>query len=207
MFLDGRQRFANPRSEFRGELAEDVQHVFLPRRRELLLVEEISGSAVFGAETEHVLRAEARNRSRDDRRAAGTDAEVARDIAGQSRAGGLPHQLERLADAFRRHDAQKRRLLELHGEPLAQRLVEHRVAGRVREIGEDDGVLVGQLRRAMQVHVAADNRLRRGPRLPLPATEPAASSEPLTAASPAAIGIDSVSRFARRRSARISDAC
>ena len=125
---------------------------------ELLLVEEISGSAVLGAETEHVLAAEARNRSRDDRGASSPDAEVARNIVGQSRAGGLPHQLERLADAFLRHDAQKRRLLELHREPLAQRFVEHRVAGRVREIGEDDGVLVGQLRRTMQVHVAADNR-------------------------------------------------
>ena len=128
-------------------------------------------------------------------------------IVGQSRAGGLPHQLERLADAFLRYDAQKRRLLELHREPLTQRFVEYRVAGRVREIGEDDGVLVGQLRRAMQVHVAADNRRGESHACRCQRQGPPQRLEPLTAASPEAIGIDSLSRFARRRSAPISDAC
>src|SRR4051812_5748267 len=60
VFPDRRERLANTRSELRRELAQDVQHVFLPRRRELLLVEEISRSTVLGAEADDVLIPEAR---------------------------------------------------------------------------------------------------------------------------------------------------
>ena len=42
-----------------------------------------------------------------------------------------------------RDEAEERRLFQLHGQSLAERLVENRIAGFL-EIGEDDGVLVGE---------------------------------------------------------------
>ena len=63
-------------------------------------------------------------------------------------------------DALVRDQAEERRLLELHRESLSQRVVEHRIAGRVGEIGEHDRVLVGQRRGT----AAVDQRRRRRPR-------------------------------------------
>src|SRR4051812_34403753 len=128
MLLDDRQRFANPPSEHRGELTQDVQHVFFPSRLKLLLVEDISGVAALGSESEHVLVPEARDRSPDDTGASRSDANVACDLVGQPRAWRLSHQLQGLANALVGNDAQKRRLLELHGEPLSERLIEYRIA-------------------------------------------------------------------------------
>ena len=85
-----------------------MKHLFLACRLELLLVEEISGAAVLGAETDDVLIPEARNRSGDEGRAAGSDAEVARNRVGQPCVGSLSHQLQCAANALVGDDAQKR---------------------------------------------------------------------------------------------------
>jgi len=55
---------------------------------------------------------------------------------------------------------QERRLRELRGESLAKCAVEHRVAGGVREIGEDDGAFRVKFRRAVceEVGAAGDQR-------------------------------------------------
>jgi hypothetical protein len=46
-------------------------------------------------------------------------------------------------------------LFKLHRQPLPERAVEHRIAGGVREVGEDNRVLLGQGVRAMRVELPA----------------------------------------------------
>ena len=206
----GGQRFADACPELRRELAEDVQDVFFPRRLDLFLVEQVAGRAVLRAQAEDVLRAEARNRSPDHRGAAGADADVARHIVGQRRRRRLPHQLQRPADAIVGDEAEKRRLPELHGESLSKRLVEHRVARRVDEVGEHDGVFVGQRRRTAKIRPRRD--CGRDDDRRLPTARVSSGGERRRPARASAGGddgrrADSRSRFSRCRSARISDAC
>ena len=51
-------------------------------------------------------------------------------------------------------EAEEWRLFQLHRQPLAKRPVKHGVAGRVCEIGEDNGVLVREFWRAVKIEVA-----------------------------------------------------
>src|SRR5215469_15826372 len=51
-----------------------------------------------------------------------------------------PHQLQGLIYLAVGNHGQKRRLFELHGESLPQRIVEYRIARLVVEIREDNGV-------------------------------------------------------------------
>ena len=117
---------------------------------------------------------------------------------------GLRHQRQRLRDALIRNQAQKRRLLQLRRKPLPQRAVKNRIAGSVGEVGQNDRVFFGELRRTtMQEEV--DRR-------PLPRSRSARCSgnpgQSLYAASRTAAGnfVDSLSRFSRCRSVRISAA-
>ena len=144
MLLDGGERFAHSRSETGRNLAECAQDLFFPRRLRLLVGEDVAGRAVLRAQAEDVLTAERRDRSFQDGGAAGPDAHALRDVGGQSCIRRLVHQRQRSADAFVGDEAEERRLLQLHRESLSQRLVEHRIAGRVGELGEHDRVLVGQ---------------------------------------------------------------
>jgi len=75
-------------------------------------------------------------------------------IAGVRR---LTHQLQQLMDAVLGDEAEKWRLLQLYGQSLAKRAVEHRVAGAVVEIGEDNRVLVRESWRAVKRAVACDH--------------------------------------------------
>ena len=79
-----------------------------------------------------------------------------RNVGSQSRIRRLVHQRQRSSDAFVGDEAEERRLLELHRESLSQRIVEHRIAGRVGELGEHDRVLVGQRRRTAAIDHARD---------------------------------------------------
>src|SRR6185295_349378 len=154
----GRQRFADACPELRREPAEDVHHVFFPRCLELFLVEQIAGRAVLRAQAEDVLRAEARNRSPDDRGAPRAHADVARYVVGQRRRWRLAHQLQRSADAVVGDDAQKRRLPELYRESLSERLIEHRVTRPVDEVRQDDRVFVRQRWRTVKIQPPRDYR-------------------------------------------------
>ena len=89
---------------------------------------------------------------------AGPHAHTLRNVGSQPRIRRLVHQRQRFPDALLRHQAEERRLLELHRESLSQRVVEHRIAGRVGEIGEHDRVLVGQRRRTAAIDRAGDCR-------------------------------------------------
>ena len=106
---------------------------------------------------EDVLTAKRRDRSFQDRRAAGPDAHDPRNVGSQSCIRRLVHQQQRSSDAVVRHEAEERRLLELNRESLPERLVEHRIAGRVGELAEHDRVLVGERRRTAAIDHARDS--------------------------------------------------
>jgi len=55
---------------------------------------------------------------------------------------------------------QKRRLLQLRRKSLAQRAVENGIARGVGEVGEDDGVLLGQAMRWVLAKVEIDGHRR-----------------------------------------------
>ena len=78
-------------------------------------------------------------------------------VWGQSCIRRLIHQRQRSADAFVRDEAEEGRLLKLHRESLSERLVEHRVARRVGELGEYDRVFVGERRRTVGIDSARDD--------------------------------------------------
>ena len=151
MFLDGGERFADSRSEAARNLTECAQDLFLPRRLRLLVGEDVAGRAVLRAQSEDVLTAEARDRAFQDGGARGPHADVLRDLGSQPRIRRLVHQTQRSSDPFVGDEAEERRLLQLHRQSLPQRLVEHRIACLVGEIGEDDRVLVGEFRGAVEV--------------------------------------------------------
>ncbi len=67
--------------------------------------------------------------------------------------GRQTHQAENASHLLVIHDLEKRRLFQLDRQALAKRAVEDRIAGLVVEIGEDNGVLVGESRSAMEVEI------------------------------------------------------
>ncbi|MEO7270719.1 MAG: hypothetical protein ABI211_01810, partial [Vicinamibacterales bacterium] len=85
VFLDGGERFSNPRAKTRGDLTECAQDILLPRRLRLLVGEDVAGRAVRGAQPEDVLTSERRDRSFQDGGAAGTDAHPLRQVRSQAR--------------------------------------------------------------------------------------------------------------------------
>ena len=156
MFLDGGERFAHSRPEPARNLTQCAEDIFLSCRLRLLVGENVAGGAVRRAQSEDVLTAEARDRSFQHGGAPCPDAHALRNVGSQSRIRRLVHQWQRSSDALLRDQAEERRLLELHRESLPQRFVEHRIAGRVGELGEHDRVLVGQRRGAAAVDRARD---------------------------------------------------
>ena len=81
-------------------------------------------------------------------------ADLAREFVGDARGGGLAHVLHGLLHLPVGENVQEGRLRELRGKALAQRAVEHRVAGGIREIGEDDGTLAAEFRPAMREEIS-----------------------------------------------------
>ena len=103
VLLDGRERFADARPERAGDLAQRVQDLFLPRRLHLLLVEDVAGAAVLGAQAQHVLASEAGNRAFERRRRSPVRSQISRATSGVSRAsGGWPISAQRRAGCARR---------------------------------------------------------------------------------------------------------
>src|SRR5206468_3709855 len=63
------------------------------------------------------------------------------------------HQTQSLLDTLVGDEAEERRLSKLYRQPLAKRPVEHGVARRVYEIGDDDRVLVREFWCAVKIEV------------------------------------------------------
>ena len=116
---------------------------------------------------------------------------------------GLAHQRQGLRDALIRNQAQKWRLLQLRRKSLPQRAVKNRIAGSVGEVGQNDRVFFGELGRAtMQEEIGRTRSrdqdqglLRRSTAIAL-----------RVAQAPPVILSDSLSRFSRCRSERMSAA-
>ena len=68
-FLNRGQRLSEPCSNSRGHYAQDVQHVLFARSLHLFACQRISTGAIHGVQANHVLAAQAPNRSGQDRRA------------------------------------------------------------------------------------------------------------------------------------------
>ena len=68
--LDGSERFADPCPEHAGNLSQRLEDIFFPCDLHLLLVEDVAGTAVRGAQAQHVLAAHPGHRPVEDRRIA-----------------------------------------------------------------------------------------------------------------------------------------
>src|SRR5258707_14812346 len=98
--------------------------------------------AVDRLEGQKVRRADLRYRTVEDSGAPSPLAEFPRNLRCYLHIRLLAHHLQGLLDLLVRDNAQEGRLLQLYGKPLPQRAVKYRVSGRVREVGQDDGVFV-----------------------------------------------------------------
>jgi hypothetical protein len=97
------------------------------------------------------MAANLRNRAVKDGGTGGTHPDLPRYLRRKPCIAGLPHHFECLLDAILGNQAQERRLIELHGQTLAQRAVENGIPRRVGEVGEDNSVFFGELWRAVEV--------------------------------------------------------
>ena len=79
------------------------------------------------------------------RLAVGTQADLMRDIVGQSLVGRTVHHLQRRTDATFAEYIQEGRLFQLDGKGLLQCAVEHRVSGCVYEVSDNYGVFLREL--------------------------------------------------------------
>ena len=113
------------------------------------------------AQAEDVLTAERRDRSLEDGRARGPDADLLRDFRSQSRIRRHVHQRQRSSDALVGHEAEERRLLQLHGQSLSQCFVEYWVPRPIREVGQDDTVLVGKSRGGLEIEMRRGKQRQR----------------------------------------------
>ena len=183
-----------------------VQDVLSPRRLDLLLVENASGVAVPGAQAQDILAPKAGDRAFQHCGAGGPLTDLLRDLRGQPRIFRLSHQRQRLLDLLIRNQAEERRLLKLHGQPLAQRVVKHRIAGLVLKVREDDGVLVREFRCAVNIEVRGAGAARAGPRQQerSPSSALRQSSSGRSSVCAPDVRPESVSRFRRCRSVRMS---
>src|SRR5581483_291156 len=152
MTLDHGQRFANLGSKLSSDLTERVEDVFLPGRRDLLLIQNASRTAVLDAQPQHKLAPNPADGAFQNGGAAGSLADLLRDFRSQLRIFLLAHQGQRLLYPRVRKQTEERRLLKLYRQPLTQRVVKDRIARLVLEVRENDSVLLGQFgsRRGMR---------------------------------------------------------
>jgi hypothetical protein len=76
--------------------------------------------------------------------AAHTLTKIARQVGGQPLARRASHEAESLLHAGLRHDAQERRLFQVHSQRLLQSSIEHGIARGVDEIGHHYGIFLAQ---------------------------------------------------------------
>ena len=98
VLLDGGQRLAQPGPDLNRNPAERIQDLFLPSRLRLLLAQNVSGAAVPGAQPQDILASEACNRAFQNRGAAGSLADLLRDLRSEPRLGRPVHQTQCLLD-------------------------------------------------------------------------------------------------------------
>ncbi len=135
------ERLAQLFPQPRRDAAERCQHLFLPSDFHLLPRHHIAGQRVDGFDGDDVIASQRCDRSGQQR----FQLLALRDFAGdrpRDRFVGRPvHQAQGVADAFVREHLQERRLFDGDRQRDLEGAVEHRIAGRVREVCQHDGVL------------------------------------------------------------------
>ena len=112
--------------------------------RDFLLGEGFSAATVHRFETQDILAPKSCNRAVEHSRTPCPLTNLSGNVQRESHIRRLTHKPKRLLDALVRNETEERRLFELHGQPLPESPVEYRVARCVREIGQDNGVLLSQ---------------------------------------------------------------
>ena len=158
-----------------GRRAERRQHLFLAGGFGLLARHDVAGLGVDGLERDDVVAAEARDRAADQRLQLLALRDIARERPRDALVRRALHQPQRVARAIVREDLQERRLFQRDGQRDLQRAVEHRLAGRVLEVGEDDRVLLRQ-RPVRRDEVRRERSARRA--MPASAAATAATAAP-----------------------------
>ena len=142
----------------RGGLVQGRKHVLFARCSLLLLCQRVTGAAVLSFEAQNILAPQIRNRAVDDSSALRPLTEFPRNFRAELGVGRLAHQAQGLLDALFGDEAEEGWLFKLHRQPLPERAVKHRIARRVRKVGEDDGVLVGRRVRLVGVEQPTAHR-------------------------------------------------
>src|SRR5579864_6258399 len=137
------QRFAHPGSESAPNFTERVQDIFSLCRHRLLLIQHVAGVAVLCAQAQYILASDTCDGAFQDSGTRSSLADLLSYFRSHPRVFRLSHQSQRLLDLLVSNQTEEWRLLKLHSQALAQRVVEYRIARLIVEIGEDESVLVG----------------------------------------------------------------
>ena len=127
-----------------ADLSSDFRTCSLPAASALLTGEGIAGLRVGGFEGDDVIGAEAGDGAGDDGLGVFADRDFLGEIAGDAFVGLASHEAERVLNLGFGKQVQIGRLFQLHGEGLFEGAIENGIAGGVDEVGEDDGVFVGE---------------------------------------------------------------
>jgi len=143
--LHGSQRFTQFSSQFGCRPAQRVQHFLLGRRRYLLLSQRIPVETIHRLQPQHIFGAQTANGPGNVSLAARPLAKVAGHLGREFRAARTGHLLQGLRDLAVGEHLEERRLPQSNIERRLQRVVEDCVTGAVGEVGENDGVFLGQV--------------------------------------------------------------
>jgi len=80
----------------------------------------------------------------------------------------LAHQTQRPLDALVGDEAEERGLFQLHRQSLAKRSIKYRVASLILEIGQDNGVLLGESRGTVKIKICRGEHRQNKPQRPKP---------------------------------------
>ena len=145
---DHRKGLSGPCPERTCHSADRAEHVFLAGHLRLLRIENLARPAIGRPQPQDVLVAETGNRALDDGGTAAPLADLQRDRRREPRIGRLAHHRDHAANALIGEDVKERGLPQLDGQAQREGVIEHRIAGRVGEVAQHDGVGLGQFRRA-----------------------------------------------------------
>ena len=155
-FLDGTELLSQfPAHLFRG-IRHGVQRVFLVRRLDLRERQSVAGQAIGGFQCDGKRLPDAADDPADHGLLVFPLADFTGHIAGDLGPLRPVHQLKILVNLPIVENLQEWRFLELNGQSFAEHVVKFGVASGVGEIGDDNRILVRELRRPVKIKVAAD---------------------------------------------------
>ena len=143
-FLHRGERFAEFAAKFRRRRSERVQHFLLSRRAFLFLRKNVAGVAIHRFQADDKFVSDAGDRAGDIRLALRALAKFACDIGRERRIRRLRHHPKRRRHFVVGQHVQERRLAQRNAERLLQRVIEHRITGAIRKVGDEDSVSLGK---------------------------------------------------------------